>query len=87
MQNLSRRRELQRVKNATVRLKDSAFQRWEVAGNTKECRQGARNEGDNQRPSKKKHGLRVGLRFSVQFISIGVSTKIIVRFGVVLRNL
>ena len=45
------------VKNATVKLKDSAFQRWVVAGNTKEYRRGARNEGENQRPIKGKHGL------------------------------
>ena len=68
MQNLSRRKELQRVKNATVKLKDGALQRWVVAGNTKECRRGARNEGNNQWPRRGEHGLKVGLRLSVHSI-------------------
>ena len=88
MQNLSRRKELQREKNMTAKLKDGAFQRWVVAGNTKECRRGSRNEGNNQRPTRREHGLKVGLRLSVQFSSIGVSTKNHREiFGVVLKNL
>ena len=76
------------MKNVTIRLKDSTFPGWVVAGNTKECRRGARNEGNNQRPTRREHGLRVGLRLSVQFSSIGVSTKNYREiFGVVLRNL
>ena len=54
--------------------------RWRLAGNTKERRRGTSNEGNNQRPLERKHGLQVGVRLSIQFISIGVSTKIIVRF-------
>ena len=76
------------MKNVTVKLKDSAFLRWFVAGNTKECRRGARNRGNDQRPIERKHGQKVGWRLSFQSCSIGVSTKNYCEiFGVVLRNL
>ena len=39
------------------RKKDGALLRWRLAGNTTECRRGTSNEGNNQRPLERKHGL------------------------------